>query len=173
MPNIGKHLVQLTKDQGHFAVREQFTESLATGKIKAREVSVRELAESYMGPGWFGKLRAYNMGQKMPITVTGVREGEGKRSAVSEKRAAPFSVGHAVASTQGIMKNRIQIRPQHGIADLDRRLGRYESEAGHIDDRGRGTHRREFDQQQLHHHQDPYGGPRRIFQARSGEIEKI
>jgi hypothetical protein len=58
------------------------------------------------------------------------------------------------------MKNRIQIRPQHGIADRDRRLGRYESEAGHIDYGGRSTQRFGVDKQQLHNRQDQYGGPR-------------
>jgi hypothetical protein len=90
MPNIGKHLAQLTKSEGHYKVREQFAESLRTGRVTPEMVSVREMAEAYMGPNWRPKLAAFNANRGQTSLLMAVKES-GENEAVDASQFADIT----------------------------------------------------------------------------------
>lgn len=57
MPNLGKTLCTWAEAHGHRQTLSMFTEALESGRISPRDISFRELAESYMGSDWQGQLR--------------------------------------------------------------------------------------------------------------------
>lgn len=61
MPRYGQVLSEVAnKVNGDTAkLREFYTESVAAGKINREEVSLRELAQSFMGDGWAETLKSY------------------------------------------------------------------------------------------------------------------
>ena len=64
MPTLGKHLRDYTKANGRQATYGMLTEALSEGLINpATDVSIRELAESMLGPDWALKLKATSFGE--------------------------------------------------------------------------------------------------------------
>jgi hypothetical protein len=59
--SLGKNLKRLIESDGYNATRSRFIDSLAKPEIN-RLVSLREMAEGFMGPQWAVKLGRYNAG---------------------------------------------------------------------------------------------------------------
>lgn len=57
MARIGLKLREIVKNNGVQAARDTFREALREGKITRNQVSLRELAESLIGPQWADRLR--------------------------------------------------------------------------------------------------------------------
>lgn len=57
MPSLGKTLRTWAEAHGHRQTLDMFVDGLRSRRINPNEVSIRELAESYMGPDWQGQLR--------------------------------------------------------------------------------------------------------------------
>lgn len=90
MAYIGKHLKTLTKAQGHYAVREQFTESLRSGRIDPSQISIREMAQSYLGDGWREKLMRFNDNRGQTSLLMAVQES-GENEAIDASQFADIT----------------------------------------------------------------------------------
>lgn len=60
MPNLGKTLRTWAETHGQRSAIQMFSEALESRRISTTDISLRELAESYLGPDWAGQLQLLN-----------------------------------------------------------------------------------------------------------------
>jgi hypothetical protein len=68
MASLGKYIREVANQSGARQAQAYVAEALADEKITMDDFSLREMAESYLGPNWYAKLDAYR--NRMPVGMS-------------------------------------------------------------------------------------------------------